>query len=84
MIVRIVIVSAIFWLAMLLSGYGVLTGSDKIAAGLGLRCQYLTARGLMVSHYLRTYNGVTGKSSCPWLNKNDSSHEVELNPLAVR
>ncbi|ARU94187.1 YobH family protein [Tatumella citrea] len=84
MIVRVVIVLAFLWLAMLLSGYGVLTGSHRIAAGLGLSCQYLTAKGLTVSHYLRTDSGVIGKSSCPWLNKSDGLNEVQANPLAVR
>ncbi|KGD73183.1 membrane protein [Tatumella morbirosei] len=84
MIVRVVIVLAILWLAMLLTGYGVLTGSHKIAAGLGLSCQYLTAKGLTVSHFLRTDSGVIGKSSCPWLNKSDERNEIQTNPLAFR
>ena len=84
MIVRVVIVLAVLWLAMLLSGYGILTGSHKIAAGLGLSCQYLTAKGLTDSHFLRTDSGVIGKSSCPWFNKSDETSEVPANPLAVR
>ncbi len=42
---RAILVMAVIWLGMLLTGYGVLTGSNKNAAGLGLKCSYLTARG---------------------------------------
>ncbi|GAA0472501.1 MULTISPECIES: YobH family protein [Tatumella] len=82
MIVRSVLVLTIIWLGMLLSGYGVLTGSQKIAAGLGLRCQYLTAKGLTVSHYLQSDSGVIGKSSCPWIEPGETPADYQSNPLA--
>ncbi len=81
MIVRGVFVLAILWLVLLFSGYGVLTGSHKIAAGLGLSCQYFTAKGLTVAHFLNSDSGVIGKSSCPWLNKSEGANEVNYNPL---
>ncbi|KOC89013.1 YobH family protein [Winslowiella iniecta] len=69
MIIRIVIVLAIIWLAMLLTGYGVLTGSNKNAAGMGLQCQYLTARGMVSAQYLHTDSGIIGVTDCPILKK---------------
>lgn len=68
-IVRIVAVLVVVWLAMLLTGYGVLAGSSKNAAGLGLKCQYLTARGMVSSQYLHSDSGVIGVSDCPILKK---------------
>lgn len=69
MIIRIVILLAIIWLAMLLTGYGVLTGSHKNAAGMGLQCQYLTARGMVSAQYLHTDSGIIGVTDCPILKK---------------
>ncbi|QKJ87374.1 hypothetical protein PMPD1_2430 [Paramixta manurensis] len=68
-VVRIVIVLAIIWLAMLLTGYGVLTGSSKNVAGMGLQCQYLTARGMVSAQYLHTDSGIIGVTDCPVLKK---------------
>ncbi len=45
LLIRTVIVLAIVWIGLLLSGYGVLMGSKENAAGLGIQCKYLTARG---------------------------------------
>jgi len=67
MIIRIVILLAIIWLTMLLTGYGVLTGSSKNAAGMGLQCQYLTARGMVSAQYLHTDSGIIGVTDCPIL-----------------
>ena len=44
-IIRTVMLIALVWIGLLLSGYGVLIGSKENAAGLGLQCTYLTARG---------------------------------------
>lgn len=71
MVIRGIILVAGIWLIMLFSGYGILTGSHKIAAGLGLSCQYLTAKGMTVARYLHSDSGITGKASCPWLRKDD-------------
>lgn len=60
----------IIWLAMLLTGYGVLAGSTKNAAGMGLRCDYLTARGLVTAQYLHSDSGIIGVTDCPVLKKN--------------
>lgn len=59
----------VVWLAMLFTGYGVLTGSSKNAAGLGLQCSYLTARGVISAQYLHTESGVVGVTDCPLLKK---------------
>ncbi|MBE5254294.1 YobH family protein [Mixta mediterraneensis] len=66
---RAIVVIGIIWLAMLFTGYGVLTGSNKNAAGLGLQCSYLTARGVITVQYLRTDSGVVGVTDCPVLKK---------------
>lgn len=66
---RAIVVIGIIWLAMLFTGYGVLTGSNKNAAGLGLQCSYLTARGVITAQYLRTDSGVVGVTDCPVLKK---------------
>lgn len=68
-IVRLVALLVVVWLAMLLTGYGVLTGSSKNVAGLGLQCQYLTARGMVSSQYLHSDSGIIGVSDCPILKK---------------
>lgn len=68
-LLRIVALLAIIWLAMLLTGYGVLTGSNKNAAGMGLQCQYLTARGMVIAQYLHTDSGIIGVTDCPLLRK---------------
>ncbi len=68
-VIRLVIVLAVIWLALLLTGYGVLTGSNKNAAGLGLQCQYLTARGVVSAQYLHTDSGIIGVTDCPILKK---------------
>ena len=40
-IIRTVMLIALVWIGLLLSGYGVLIGSKENAAGLGLQCTYL-------------------------------------------
>lgn len=73
MVLRSLLILAMLWLIMLFSGYGVLTGSHKIAFGLGLSCQYLTAKGMTVSRYLHSEGGVTGKAECPLFSKNEDT-----------
>ncbi|AXU94966.1 MAG TPA: hypothetical protein DD850_05910 [Erwinia persicina] len=68
-LLRIVALLVIIWLAMLLTGYGVLTGSTKNVAGMGLQCQYLTARGMVIAQYLHTDSGIVGVTDCPLLRK---------------
>jgi hypothetical protein len=67
--IRTVGLLAVIWLAMLFTGYGVLTGSTKNAAGLGLQCSYLTARGVISAQYLHTDSGMVGVTDCPLLKK---------------
>ena len=43
-IIRTIIVLAILWIGLLLTGYGVLVGSTENAAGLGIQCKYVTAQ----------------------------------------
>lgn len=69
LIIRTIVVLAIIWIGLLLSGYGVLVGSKENAAGLGIQCKYLTARGTSTAQYLHTDSGVIGLSNCPILRK---------------
>lgn len=69
-IIRTVMLIALVWIGLLLSGYGVLIGSKENAAGLGLQCTYLTARGTTVQ-YLHTKSGFLGITDCPLLRKSN-------------
>ena len=71
--IRALMMVVVIWVAMLFTGYGVLAGSNKNAAGLGLQCSYLTARGVVTAQYLHTDSGVIGVTDCPLLKKN---HDV--------
>lgn len=51
LIIRTIVVVAILWIGVLLSGYGVLFHSEENVGGLGLKCQYLTAPG-SVPHFM--------------------------------
>ncbi|OVZ87243.1 hypothetical protein CBW54_10765 [Yersinia kristensenii] len=62
-------VAAIIYLALLFSGYGVLIGSGKNAAGLGLQCKYLTARSISTAQFINGENGIIGVSNCPLVKK---------------
>lgn len=68
-IIRTIIVLAILWIGILLTGYGVLVGSTENAAGLGIQCKYLTARGVNTAQYLHSDSGIIGMSNCPVLRK---------------
>lgn len=70
--IRALVVVVVIWVAMLFTGYGVLAGSNKNAAGLGLQCSYLTARGVVTAQYLHTDSGVIGVTDCPLLKKSDN------------
>lgn len=63
-IIRTVMLIALVWIGLLLSGYGVLIGSKENAAGLGLQCTYLTARGTSTVQYLHTKSGFLGITDC--------------------
>lgn len=69
LIIRAIVLLALVWIGLLLSGYGVLIGSNENAAGLGLQCQYLTARGTSTAQYIHTNSGLIGLSDCPVLRK---------------
>ncbi len=66
---RTLIVLAIVWIALLLTGYGVLIGSQENVGGLGLQCKYLTANGTSTAQYVHTDSGIIGLSDCPLLRK---------------
>ncbi|MFA3761367.1 YobH family protein [Yersinia sp. 2544 StPb PI] len=66
---RLVLVAAIIYLGLLFSGYGVLIGSEKNAAGIGLQCKYLTARTVTTAQFINGENGVIGVSNCPLVKK---------------
>ena len=71
-IIRTIIVLAILWIGLLLTGYGVLVGSTENAAGLGIQCKYLTARGTSTAQYLHSDSGIIGLSNCPVLRKSQT------------
>lgn len=52
LIIRAIVLFALVWIGLLMSGYGILVGSKVNAAGLGLQCHYLTARGTSTAQYL--------------------------------
>ena len=60
---------AILYVIFLFSGYGITIGSTENVAGLGLDCQYITARGKLHSQYLHSDSGLIGISQCPILKK---------------
>lgn len=66
---RLFLIVAIIYLGLLFSGYGVLIGSEKNAAGLGLQCKYLTARTLSTAQFINGENGIIGVSNCPLVKK---------------
>jgi hypothetical protein len=69
MVIRTIIVIALLWIGLLLSGYGVLIGSNENAAGLGLQCKYLTARNIVTAQFVHTDSGIIGLTNCPVLRK---------------
>ncbi|AVJ18112.1 YobH family protein [Serratia rhizosphaerae] len=68
-LIKLVVVVAVLYGALLFSGYGVLIGSQQNVAGLGLQCKYLTARNVVTAQYLHGDNGVIGISDCPLFKK---------------
>jgi hypothetical protein len=68
-IIRTIIVLAILWIGLLLTGYGVLVGSTENAAGLGIQCKYVTAQGVSTAQYLHSDSGIIGLTNCPVLRK---------------
>lgn len=71
-IIRSIVVLAIVWIGILLSGYGILIGSNENAAGLGLQCKYLTARGTSTAQYVHSDSGIIGVTDCPILRKSET------------
>jgi hypothetical protein len=69
LLVRTIIVLALVWIGLLLSGYGVLMGSKENAAGLGIQCKYLTAQGVSTAQYIHSDSGIIGLTNCPVLRK---------------
>lgn len=68
-LVRLVMLFVVIWVALLVTGYGVLTSSSSNVAGLGLQCHYLTARGVVAAQYLYSDSGIVGVTDCPLLRK---------------
>ncbi|RAY30293.1 hypothetical protein DP183_08970 [Enterobacter kobei] len=68
-IIRTIIVLAILWIGLLLTGYGVLVGSTENAAGLGIQCKYVTAQGVSTAQYFHSDSGIIGLTNCPVLRK---------------
>jgi len=71
-VIRTVILLALVWVGILLSGYGVLIGSNENVGGLGLQCKYLTARGVSTAQYVHSSSGIIGLTQCPVLRKSDT------------
>jgi hypothetical protein len=71
LIIRTVVILALIWIGLLLSGYGILIGSNENAAGLGIQCKYLTARGTSTAQYIHSESGIIGLTSCPILRKSE-------------
>ena len=69
LLVRTIIVLALVWIGLLLSGYGVLMGRKENAAGLGIQCKYLTAHGVSTAQYIHSDSGIIGLTNCPVLRK---------------
>ncbi|EPM0504153.1 YobH family protein [Klebsiella aerogenes] len=72
LIIRSIVILAIVWIGVLLSGYGVLIGSNQNAGGLGLQCKYLTAQGITTAQYVHSDSGISGIigiTNCPILRK---------------
>ena len=72
LIIRSIVVLAIVWIGILLSGYGILIGSNENAAGLGPQCKYLTARGTSTAQYVHSDSGIIGVTDCPILRKSET------------
>ncbi|MEC5098696.1 YobH family protein [Raoultella ornithinolytica] len=72
LIIRSIVVLAIVWIGILLSGYGILIGNNENAAGLGLQCKYLTARGTSTAQYVHSDSGIIGVTDCPILRKSET------------
>ena len=72
LIIRSIVVLAIVWIGILLSGYGILIGSNENAAGLGIQCKYLTARGTSTAQYVHSDSGIIGVTDCPILRKSET------------
>lgn len=72
MLIRTILVIALLWIGLLLSGYGVLIGSHENAAGLGLQCKYLTARNVVTTQFVHTDSGIIGLTDCPVLRKSET------------
>ena len=70
--IRTIIILAIVWIGILLSGYGVLIGSTENAGGLGLQCKYLTARGTSTAQYVHSNSGIICLTDCPVLRKSET------------
>ncbi|HGE8422378.1 TPA: YobH family protein, partial [Serratia marcescens] len=51
-LIKWVVVLAVIYGGFLISGYGVLIGSNKNVGGLGLQCKYLTARNVAIAQYV--------------------------------
>ncbi|POP44872.1 hypothetical protein CHU32_13370 [Superficieibacter electus] len=71
-VIRIIMLLALIWIGLLLSGYGVLIGSNVNAAGMGLQCTYLTARGTSTAQYVHSDSGIIGINNCPLLRKSET------------
>ena len=69
LIIRTIIALAVLWTGLLLTGYGVPVGSTENAAGLGIKCKYLTAQGMSTAQYIHSDSGIIGLTLCPVLRK---------------
>ncbi|MEG7450735.1 YobH family protein [Serratia marcescens] len=68
-LIKWVLVLAVIYGGFLISGYGVLIGSNKNVGGLGLQCKYLTARNVAIAQYVNGDNGFIGVADFPLFKK---------------
>ena len=69
LIIRAIVLLALVWIGLLLSGYGILIGSKENAAGLGFAMPISDRRGTSTAQYVHTDSGIIGLSDCPLLRK---------------
>ena len=59
-------VAAAGWVALYLSGYGILINEERSRQNM-LTCQYFIATQVVEKNYLHAANGILGRAACPRL-----------------
>lgn len=70
-IASIVLALCLGWLSLLVTNGAILTTEEQTSNGLSLKCQYITASGLISVEYLNASYQARGRSFCArWKEKN--------------